>query len=117
MSSRSDQPATDDAAAPDVDVPDANGPDGISPDANDPVEAQLEIWRLRDAVIGAEATAGELRARLALAEHTVATLRRPVNRRNRMANRAIGLVRRLPGSEVARQRVEAAIRTSRAARR
>ena len=112
MSSRTDQPATDDAA-----VPDCNGPDSNGPDANDPVEAQLEIWRLRDAVIGAEATAGELRARLALAEHTVATLRRPVNRRSRIAGKAIGVVRRLPGSEAARQRVEAAIRSKRTAHR
>ena len=107
MSPRPDQPATDDAAVPNSDVP----------DADDPVEAQLEIWRLRDAVIGAEATAGELRARLALAEHTIATLRRPVNRRNRIAGKAVGLVRRLPGSEATRQRVEAAIRSTRTARR
>jgi hypothetical protein len=112
MSSHSDQPATDNAAAPDFSAPDSN-----SPDSNDPVEAQLEIWRLRDAVIGAEATAGELRARLALAEHTIATLRRPVSRRDRIAGKAVGLVRRLPGSEATRQRVEAAIRSTRTARR
>lgn len=102
MSSRTDPPETDGADAPGTDSS---------------VEAQLEIWRLRDAVIGAEATAGELRARLALAEHTIATLRRPVNRRNRIAGKAIGLVRRLPGSEATRQRLEAAIRTPRAPRR
>lgn len=103
MSSRTDPPATDGA----TDDPETNGS----------VETQLEVWRLRDAVIGAEATAGELRARLAQAEHTIATLRRPVNRRTRIAGKAIGLVRRLPGSEAARQRLEATIRTSRNTRR
>ncbi|MEZ5380465.1 MAG: hypothetical protein R2754_01575 [Microthrixaceae bacterium] len=81
------------------------------------VDAQLELWRLRDAVIGAEATAGELRARLAVAEHTVAALRRPVTRRSRALGRATGLLRRLPGTEAARQRAEATLRSLGSARR
>mgnify|MGYP006315931747 CR=1 FL=1 len=108
MSSRTDPPAPDDAADPDASDHDSH--------SNASIEAQLEIWRLRDAVIGAEATAGELRARLTEAEHTILAMQRPVTRRNRIANKAIGLVQRLPGSAAARQRIEAAIRSRRTAR-
>ncbi|MBK6437215.1 MAG: hypothetical protein IPF88_01090 [Candidatus Microthrix sp.] len=108
MSSRTDPPAPDGAAEPDASDHDSH--------SNASIEAQLEIWRLRDAVIGAEATAGELRARLTEAEHTILAMQRPVTRRNRIAGKAIGLVRRLPGSEAARQRAEGAIRARRSAR-
>ena len=111
MSSRTDPPAPDGAAEPDAGDHDSSGSG-----SNASVEAQLEIWRLRDAVIGAEATAGELRARLTEAEHTILAMQRPVTRRNRIAGKAIGLVRRLPGSEAARQRAEGAIRARRSAR-
>lgn len=109
MSSRTDPPAPDDAADPDASDHDSH--------SNASVEAQLEIWRLRDAVIGAEATAGELRARLTEAEHTILAMQRPVTRRNRTTDKAIGLVRRLPGSAATRRRIEATLRASRAARR
>ena len=109
MSSRTDPPAPDDAADPDASDHDSH--------SNASIEAQLEIWRLRDAVIGAEATAGELRARLTEAEHTILAMQRPVTRRNRIADKAIGLVRRLPGSAATRRRIEATLRASRAARR
>ena len=109
MSSRTDPPAPDDAADPDASDHDSH--------SNASIEAQLEIWSLRDAVIGAEATAGELRARLTEAEHTILAMQRPVTRRNRIADKAIGLVRRLPGSAATRRRIEATLRASRAARR
>ena len=94
------------------DSPDAGGPIA----ADDPIDAQLEIWRLRDAVIGAEATAGALRARLAEAEHTIATLRRPATRRSRAAGRVVGLIRRLPVSAEGRTRLEASVRSTLARR-
>ncbi len=112
MSSRTDPPAPDGAAEPDAGDHDSSGSG-----SNASVEAQLEIWRLRDAVIGAEATAGELRARLTEAEHTILAMQRPVTRRNRTTDKAIGLVRRLPGSAATRRRIEATLRASRAARR
>jgi hypothetical protein len=107
MSSRTDPPAPDGAAEPDAGDHDSSGSGNAS------VEAQLEIWRLRDAVIGAEATAGELRARLTEAEHTILAMQRPVTRRNRIAGKAIGLVRRLPGSERPVNAHRGALRASR----
>ena len=99
MSSRTDPPAPDGAAEPDAGE---HNPGGSGSNAS---------------VIGAEATAGELRARLTEAEHTILAMQRPVTRRNRIADKAIGLVRRLPGSAATRRRIEATLRASRAARR
>ena len=72
MSSRTDPPAPDGAAEPDAGDHDSSGSG-----SNASVEAQLEIWRLRDAVIGAEATAGELRARLTLSLLPISEPTRP----------------------------------------